>query len=259
VKHLLQICTAVTMLSFAGAATAETCLELGPDGSPQPLCMSTRHRLSAIATADGIDGGKHIVYDIGNRWRMNHRLLPAVATPSRVSRLLYSGKVADTRRNGVSLGAELAVGRFQSDDPASSAQLGALRGAARIELDNLIEHWQVALGALLLWDMDLLSTPDTLAVAEHRLAPLSAGLFEMQRASNPSSRLGVRVEAGRAWSSNEGWSPLLVARAGFEQLVMTVGEKPLWLYATASYESTDDAVRGELGFKVPLPTRWNPR
>lgn len=273
---------AIALAALVSTAHAEPkCTGVSSGGVPFASCFDPGNRLSLTAETSGIGGSlalRHIIKfddEPDLIWKMEHTLLDASydGFGDRFAGRVYRGVFLRHLRDGhivlpfgtpkkvflpFDIGGLVEVGSL-SWRPDMTANLGVVKTALLVDFARSRDfRTRFAIGPLTSWDIAL--TRDPLTIADHQVAPFTAGVANFHvEAANGLTLGDVRVEAGRVWHSTRGWETQAVAEATVERVILAVNDRPIALVAGARYETaTHDATAG-IGLRVVLFQRTDPR
>jgi hypothetical protein len=271
------VASAVVALAAAAApARADNgCTGVTADGGRFATCFDLGNRLSLTAGTDGFGGAiavRHLIRfedDPDLAWKMEHTVLEATHAgfSDRFSGVLYRGRYIRHARDGhivvplfgdarklflpFDIGALAEVGavRWQPD---ATATIGVIKTTALIDLARSREfRYLLAIGPVARWDVSLTRHP--VAIAEHAVAPFTAGLFACKLESASGLTWGeLRAEAGVAWHSRAGWKPELGTEATIERIVLAINDRPISLVAGVRHDSPTGETTVRIGVRIAI-------
>ena len=263
----------------AGAARAEDqCTGTTADGGRFATCFDLGNRLSLTAGTDGFGGAIALRFDDDPdlAWKMDHVLLDATGAglSDRFTGTLYRGRYLRHARDGhivlplpggarkvflpFDIGALAEVGTIRWR-PDATATLGVVKTAALIDLARSREfRYLLAVGPVARWDVDLARHP--IAVAEHTVAPFTAGLLALKLESPSGLTWGeLRAEAGVAWHGRTGWRPDASAEATLERIVLAINDHPIAITSGVQYDSLTGEAIARIGVRITVIQHVDPR
>jgi len=157
------------------------------------------------------------------------------------------------------VGGLFEVGHLQwkGMDPAS---LGIIKTALLVDVSRSRDfHERIAFGPVASWDVDLAGRQAQ--IADHRIAPFSAGRLELHFESSDGLTLwDLHGDAGTAWhSETKAWHPQVQAETSLERIVLAINDRPIALYALAHYDSLRAETIAALGVRIVLFDKTDPR
>ena len=273
---------ALAATGAARVARADGCTGTTARGGRFATCFDPGNRLSITAGSAGFGAGvalRHVIRfddEPDLVWKMSHAVLDVgyAGFEDRFAGLAYRGRFLRHARDGhlvlpfglprtiflpFDIGAEVEVGRlaWRPGDPI--ADVGVVKTALLIDLARSASfRWRLAFGPVGRWDMAVVRDPAR--VDHHVVAPFSAGLADASFESKNGILLAaLRVEAGTAWHSIGGWRPELTASATLERIVIAVNERPVALVLGSGYASATDELTVQVGARVVVVSRRDPR
>ena len=266
----------VVLAATAATARAENrCTGVTADGGRFATCFDVGNRLSLTAGTDGFGGGialRHLIRfddDPDLSWKMEHALIDATHAgfADRFTAVLYRGRYVCHARDGhlvlplfgnarkvflpFDIGAlvDVAAVRWQPDQAAT---IGVIKTAALIDLARSRDfRYLLAVGPVARWDVSLARHP--IAVADHAVAPFTAGLFAWRlESASGLTWAELRVEAGAAWHSRGDWRPDASAEATIERIVLAINDRPISLVAGARYDSLTGESVARIGVRIAI-------
>jgi hypothetical protein len=272
----------VALATATATARAESCTGTTADGRRFATCFDLGNRLSLTAGTTGFGGAialRHVIRfedDPDLVWKMEHTLVEATYAgfSDRFTGVLYRGRYLRHARDGhlvlplfgdarkvflpFDIGALAEVGRV-SWQPDGAATVGVIKTAALIELARSRDvRTLLAVGPVARWDVRLDRYP--IAIAEHAVAPFSAGLFAWRVESASGLTMGeLRVEAGAAWHSRTGWRPDASGEATLERIVIAVNDRPISVVAGVRYDSLTEEAVARVGVRIVIVQHPDPR
>ncbi len=245
-------------------------------------CFDPGNRLLMTATTEGYGGGillRHVVLfddEPDLIWKLEHELLVGHVGgfSGRYEAVLYSGRYLRHARDGhivlpfavakkvfipFDVGAEVEVGRVTGILGAPTFDLGVVRTVALIDISRS-ENFRrrLSIGSVVSWDMKILRDPT--AIEDHRVVPFSTGLLNAHFETSNGLTIGdARVEAGKAWSTSEGWHSALTAAVTLERVLIAVNDRPVSLFLAGRYENRAEELYGEVGVRFALFQRQDRR
>lgn len=269
----------IALVAHAAAAHAESCTGTSSHG-PFALCFDPGNRISVTAGSDGFGGAlalRHIIHfddEPDLVWKLEHVLFDATHAgfTDRFRGTLYRGYYMRHARDGhivLPLGEPKKV--FLPFDIGGFAEVGTLTWRDEptlrigvIETAGLLDFSRTrtfrrrfAIGPLARWDVDVV---DRRSVAEHLVAPFTAGLANLHLESESGRLVGdLRAEAGMVWSSTRGWQPEARAEASLERIVLAINDRPISLVLGVRYDSESAETIARVGARIVLFDRHDPR
>jgi hypothetical protein len=276
--------TAKTALLIAVAtaklAAADPCTGTSETGR-FATCFDPGNRLSLTAATDGFGGAIALRHEIHFQdepdlvWKLEH--IAADVTydgfADRFDGTLYRGRFLRHMRDGhivfpltgrkidthSDIGALFEVGHLQwkGMDPAT---LGVVKTALLVDVSRSHDfRRRIAFGPVANWDVDLAGRTTT--ISEHRIAPFSAGRFELHLESSDGLTVwDNHVEAGTAWhQAGSAWHRQLLAETSLERIVLAINDRPIALYGLARYDSLRAETIAALGVRIVVFDRAEPR
>ncbi len=281
----IAICCTVAgaLAGSAIRARAESrCTGATDDGARFPTCFDRGNRLYLIASTDGYGGGialRHVVRfeDAPDLiWKLEHHFLDARGSryAGTVRAELYSGRFLRHSRDGhvvlpfsvgrkiflpFDIGADASVARVIARLGAPRFRLSLFEGTALIDVSRSADfRRRLCVGALLSWEVEVARDP--LAMAEHEIAPFTAGVVDAHAESGSGlTAADLRLKAGRVWSNEHGWRTLLSAKVSLERVLVAINDRPLSVVLGASYRGLEDELRGQIGLEWALFQRTDSR
>jgi len=266
----------VTLALATVTARAENrCTGVTADGGRFATCFDLGNRLSLTAGTDGFGGAialRHRIQfddDPDLEWKMEHRLLDATHAGfvDRFTGVLYRGRYLRHARDGhivlplfgdarkvfvpFDIGALTEIGAVRWR-PDTTATVGVVKTAALIDLARSSDfRYLLAIGPVARWDISLTRHP--IAIAEHVVAPFTAGLLAAKLESASGLTWGeLHVEAGTVWRSRTGWRPDANAEATIERIVLAINERPVSLTAGVKYDSLTGERAAQIGVRIAV-------
>lgn len=284
---------ALIVLALAAApAHAERCTGVTAEGSRFVTCFDLGNRLSITAGTDGFGGGialRHVITfddEPDLIWKLDHRITETThaAFTNRFEGTVYAGRYIRHARDGhivlplgtpkkiflpFDIGAMAEVGTIRWRDDASPVELTMIKMGALVDLSRTRTfRRRFTLGPVTRWDVELARDPTgdlmpRLAVDEHVVSPFSTGMLELAFESLEGRTAGsLRVEAGTAWSSLNGWRAEARAEATLERIVIAINDRPVSLVVGARYQIREDAdpeATARIGARIVLFDRRDAR
>lgn len=271
---------AAALAGLGSGASADPCTGSNARGK-FATCFDPGNRLSLTAATDGFGGAIGIRHEIhfedepDLKWKLEHVVGDATydAFMNRFDGTLYRGRFLRHSRDGhivfpltgtkifthSDIGALFEVGHLQwkGMDPAS---LGIVKTALLVDVSRSSNfRRRIAFGPVASWDVDLAGHDAT--IAQHRVAPFSAGRVELHLESDDGLTLwDVHGEAGTAWHQSVGaWQTQYLAETSLERIVLAVNDRPIALYGMARYDSLRAEGLAALGVRIVLFDRADPR
>ena len=268
------------ILLAASTAAAAPCTGESARGT-FVTCFDPGNRLSVTAATDGFGGALalrheiHFVDEPDLVWKLEHVFFDTTYDGFRddFDGTLYKGRFFRHARNGhivlpfgdpkgvflhSDIGAIFEVGHlsWRGMDPAS---FGIVKTALLTDVTRSKDfRTHLAIGPVGSWDVDL--TPASVKVANHRIAPFSAGLVELHLESDDGlSILNVRGEAGTAWHTTGQWHPFALGEADLERIVLAINDRPIALYGLARYDSARSEATAAIGVRIVLVAKTDQR
>ncbi len=277
---------AVALVAAAAPATARAddtrCTGKTSAGGRFATCFDPGNRFLLAATTEGYGGGilvRHVMLfddEPDLVWKLEHELLAGQVGgfSDRYGAVLYAGRYLRHARDGhvvlpfavankvflpFDVGAEAEVGRVTGILGAPTFDLGVVRTVALIDISRSDSfRRRLSIGSVVSWDMKILRDPT--AIEDHRIVPFSTGLLNAHfEASNGLTIADARVEAGKAWSTNDGWYSALTAAVTLERVLLAVNDRPVSLFLAGRYENRADELYGEVGVRFALFQRQDRR
>lgn len=145
--------------------------------------------------------------------------------------------------------AEVGAVRWRPD---ATATVGVVKTAALIDLARSRDfRYLLAIGPVARWEINLARHP--IAIADHAVAPFTAGLFAGKLESASGLTWGeLRVEAGTAWHSRTGWRPDANAEATIERIVLAINDRPVSVTAGMKYDSLTGEQIARIGVRIAV-------
>lgn len=269
-------------LATATARAENPCTGVTADGGRFATCFDLGNRLSLTAGTNGFGGAialRHLIQfddDPDLEWKMEHTLFDATHAgfSDRFTGVLYRGRYVRHARDGhivlplggdarkvflpFDIGALTEVGAVRWR-PDATATVGVVKTAALIDLARSRDfRYLLAIGPVARWDISLTRHP--IAIAEHAVAPFTAGLFAGRLESASGLTWGeLRVEAGTAWHGRTGWRPDANAEATIERIVLAINDRPLSLTAGVQYNSLTGETFARLGVRIAIVQHMDQR
>lgn len=269
------VASALVALVAATARAENPCTGVTASGGRFATCFDLGNRLSLTAGTNGFGGAialRHLIRfedDPDVVWKMEHTLLDATHAgfSDRFTGVLYRGRYIRHARDGhlvlplfgdtrkvflpfdIGALAEVGMVRWQPD---RAATVGVIKTAALIDLARSRDfHYLLAVGPVAHWEVRLDRHP--IAIAEHVVAPFSAGLFAFKLESSSGLTWGeLRVEAGTAWHSRTGWMPDVNSEATIERIVLAINDRPISLVAGVRYDSLTEETSARIGVRIAI-------
>lgn len=238
-------------------------------------CFDPGNRLLLAATTEGYGGGillRHVMLfddEPDLIWKLEHELLVGQVGgfSHRYEAVLYFGRYLRHARDGhivlpfavakkvflpFDVGAEAEVGRVTGILGAPTFELGVVRTVALIDISRSDDfRRRLSIGSIVSWDMKILRDPT--AIQDHRVIPFTTGLLNAHFETSDGLTIGdARVEAGKAWSTDEGWYSNLTAAVTLERVLIAVNDRPVSLFLAGRYENRADELYGEVGVRFAL-------
>ncbi len=280
------ILVAVALVAAAAPATARAddtrCTGKTSADGRFATCFDPGNRLLFAATTEGYGGGillRHVMLfddEPDLIWKLEHELAfgQVGGFSDRYKAVLYSGRYLRHARDGhivlpfavakkvfipFDVGAEAEVGRVSGILGAPTFELGLVRTVALIDISRSANfRRRLSIGTVVSWDMKLRRDP--VAVDDHLIVPFSTGLLNAHFESSNGLTIGdARVEAGKAWSVNDGWYNALEAAVTLERVLIAVNDRPVSLFLGGRYENRADELYGEVGLRFALFQRQDRR
>jgi hypothetical protein len=245
-------------LAAATEARAERCVARTESGEPFPVCFDVGNQLFVSGGTSGFGGGIRLRHAMtfddepDLTWKLEHRLLEgsALGLDHEIDGAVYRGRYLRHARDGhlvlplglpkkiflpFDIGAETAVGtvrRGHADDAA--LEIGAVRVAGLIDWSRTSSfRKRLAIGVLGHWDMSVDSAEPE--ILEHRVMPLTGLAASAGFESASGLTLGsAAIEAGRAWSTSEGWEWSARASVNAERTLIAINDRPLSIQLEAA-------------------------
>jgi len=274
-----QTTLVIALLAAAAPAHADSCT--GERGGKFAACFDPGNRLSITAGTAGVGGAielRHVIHfddEPDLVWKLDHTLLAVNhgAWADRLSFTLYRAHYMRHSRDGhiviplgepkkvfmhSDIGAYVESGTIEWRDQPTT-RLGVVRVAGLVDFARKKDFSaRVAFGPLARWDVDLMQ--DTHSVRAHFVAPFTAGMANLHLESDDGRTLGdVRFEAGAIWRSDAGWGPEIRGEASVERIVLAINDRPISLLLGARYESETHEAIGQVGARIVLLQRRDPR
>jgi hypothetical protein len=265
------------MAAPAPARADPRCTGTTATGGRFAACFDPGNRLFVHATTAGTGGG--IVLRHALRfddepdlvWKLEHRVLVAHVRTSgpanHLEAVAYAGRYLRHARDGhvvipfsvgrklflpFDVGADAEAGRISALAGDARLEVGVVRTAALIDLSRSESfRRRLCVGALIRWDVQMDREP--LAIAEHVVAPLSAGVIDAHAESkNGLTAADLRFEGGKAWSSAGGWRTDLWAELSLERILVAINDRPLSVILGARYRTVTEELRAQIGVRFAL-------
>ena len=269
------VASALVALAAATARAENHCTGVTADGGRFATCFDLGNRLSLTAGTDGFGGAialRHLIRfddDPDLEWKMQHTLLDATHAgfSDRFTGVLYRGRYIRHARDGhivlplfgdarrvflpFDIGALAEVGAVRWW-PDATATVGVVKTAALIDLARSRDfRYLLAVGPVARWDVSLARHP--IAIAEHVVAPFTAGLFAGKLESASGLTWGeLRVEAGIAWHSGTGWRPDANVEVTIERIVLAINDRPISLTTGVQYDSPTGETIARIGVRIAI-------
>lgn len=253
-------------LGLAWSATSATGGAGGDPGSGAgiPGAAASSEPVGSMAIAV-----RHVMTtdDPGVWWRLEHVVLDARVGRDSTRGVLYSGRYVRHARDGrivlptspprklylpFDLGAEAEVGRIATRGGADRIDVGVVRTGFFGELLRSPSfRRRLELGVAARWDLTGSASSSDLTVTEHRVAPftlvMAAAHFE---SASGLTSLDLAAEAGRTWSTERGWESTAAASGALERILLAVNNRPLSVYARASYDARGAGGAAWVGLRI---------
>lgn len=241
-------------------------------------CFDPGNRVLVEASTAGYGGeirARHrVTVEPGLWWRLEHRMLAALAGPARLQGALYEGRYLRHARDGhivlpfrptskifvpFDIGAEAGLGRIDWRYADDAVELDAVRVALLFELTRASHaRHRLAVGPVARWGLRI-DDSSIATVRDHRVIPFSRGLLDAYwEAANGLTMAGVRVEAGATWSSTGGWQRDLTAEATVERVLVAINDRPMSIRMTGRYDGVVGEWRSIIGIRLALQQRIVP-
>lgn len=264
----------------AKLAAADPCTGTSETGR-FATCFDPGNRLSLTAATDGFGGAIALRHEIHFQdepdlvWKLEHHVADVTydGFSDRFDGTLYSGRFLRHMRDGhivfpltgtkinthSDIGAlfEVAHLQWKGMDPAT---LGIVKTALLVDVSRSRDfRRRIALGPVANWDVDLAGR--TTQIAEHRVAPFSAGRLELHLESSDGLTVWNNfIEAGTAWhQAGSVWQRQLLAETSLERIVLAINDRPIALYGMARYDSLRAETIAALGLRIVVFDRADPR
>jgi hypothetical protein len=272
---------ALVALAATSARAEPNCTGTSSGGDKFAACFDPGNRLSVTAETSGFGGSlelRHIINfddEPDLIWKLDHTMLDAsyAGFEDRFAGRLYRGVFIRHLRDGhivlpfgtpkkiflpFDIGGLFEVGNV-TWSPDMTATLGVIKTALLFDFARSRDfHTRFAIGPLASWDIAL--TRDPVAVADHAVAPFTAGLADLRIEGKNGLTFGeLRVEAGRSWHTTRGWQTGAVAEATVERVVLAVNDRPIALVAGARYDTVAHEATAGIGVRLVLFQRADPR
>jgi len=279
----LAVAVALVAASAPARADDTRCTGKTPAGGRFAICFDPGNRLLLAATTEGYGGGlllRHIMLfddEPDLIWKLEHEFLVGRVGgfSDRYDAVLYSGRYLRHARDGhivlpfavskkifipFDVGADAQVGRIGGVLGAPTFELGVVRTVALIDISRSEDFKRrLSIGTVVSWDMKVVHDP-TNALEDHRIVPFSTGLLNGHFETKSGLTIGdARVEAGKAWSANDGWYSALTAAVTLERVLIAVNDRPVSLFLGGRYENIDEQLYGEVGVRFALFQRQDRR
>ena len=264
----------------ASPARADSCTGESAPGR-FATCFDPGNRLSITAGTAGLGGAidlRQIVHfddEPDLVWKLDHTLLAVEhgTWADRLSFTLYRAHYMRHSRDGhivlplgepkkvflhSDIGAYVESGTIEWRD-LPTTRLGVVRVAGLVDFARKKDFTaRVAFGPLARWDVDLMQA--THRVQAHQVAPFTAGMANLHLESDNGLTSGdLRFEAGAIWRSDAGWGPEIHGEASIERVVLAINDRPISLVLGARYESETHETIGQIGARIVLLHRRDPR
>jgi hypothetical protein len=264
----------------AHVAAADPCTGANANGR-FATCFDPGNRLSLTAATDGFGGALQLRHEIHFEderdlvWKLEHVAADVTYNgfTDRFDGTLYRGRFLRHMRDGhiiipltgtkifthSDIGGLFEVGHLQwkGMDPAS---LGIIKTALLVDISRSRDFKErVAIGPVASWDVDLAGRQAQ--IAEHRIAPFSAGRLELHFESDNGLWVwDLHGDAGEAWhSETKAWHTQVQGETSLERIVLAINDRPIALYALAHYDSLRAEAFGALGLRIVVLDRADPR
>lgn len=220
------------------------------------ICFDLGNRLVVSGGTDGLGGEiavRHLIRtdDPGVTWRFEHRMLAFTLGGHVDAATLYEARYLRHSRDGYltlpsspprrihlpfDVGVDATVLGVTVREDAARATVRVIRAGAFADFTRSRDfRRRLAVGLTMRWDADV--DVGAREAAGHRVVPFSGGTVDAAWESRDGLwRLGARADGGLAWSDEDGWTPFVEAQAGAERVLVAVNDRPLSVYAQASYD-----------------------
>lgn len=260
--------TIVALAIAPATAAAERCVGETDSGERFPTCFDTGNQLFISAGTAGFGGGIRLRHAMrfddepDLTWKLEHQLLAgaALGIDREIAAVIYRGRYIRHARDGhlvlplgkpkkifvpFDVGAEASVGEIIRDHDADGFELGVVRIAGLLDLARTASfRRRLAIGVLARWDMEVIDAGSELAIAEHRVIPLSGITASAAFESASGLTLGsASFEAGRQWSTLGGWRWGGRARVVAERTLIAINDRPLSIQLEAAARLPDAELR----------------
>lgn len=275
----IALTAGLLLASRAAHAQDDPCVRTDAQARRLVVCFDPGNRVLLGASTEGYGGELRVRHRIttepGVWWRLEHRMLAAVAGSTRLRGALYEARYLRHARDGhivlpfrptskifvpFDVGAEVGLGRLDWRYADDVLDLDAVRVALLFELTRASHaRRRLAVGTVARWGMRL-DEEDIAAVRDHRVAPFSRALLDAHVESHSGLTLaGLRVEAGTEWSRNTGWRNDITAEATLERVLIAINDQPVSLYLAGGYQGQELGWRGQIGVRLALTWKHAPR
>jgi hypothetical protein len=271
----------VLVCGLAGAARAE-CTAVDRHGDPYATCFSPGNRLVLEVALDG-DGGDlgaggeiavrrtYATVDPGITWRLEHHFARTLVAAGGWRATLYDGRAVRHARDGYltlptspprrfflpfDVGAEATLldarGRSLDEEvKVGLVRVGALGDLARADSFRR----RVSLAVVLRWDADV----TTASLVRHHVAPFSVGSLGVHLESRDGlTAMDLHLEGGAVWASDGGWRSELVGSLEAERVLAALNDRPISLFAVATYDPLAREGHVHAGLRVALVSSHRP-
>lgn len=256
----------------AGRASADPCVQTDRLGA-FAVCFDLGNRLALAAGTRGFGGEIDVRHRVrvtdSVLWRLEHRgFATTVGYPGLdpgYTATLHEGRYTYHVRDGrltipaarravhlpFDVGAESLLLRVTGRTDSTRAQLRVIQAGAFVDFARAATFGRrLAIGTGVSWEMDV--DGGAIDVLENRVSPFSTVFVDAYAETrNGLTRAHLRVEAGARWSDISGWHRTATATTSLERVVLSIQDRPLTLYAEATWTDPGD-VTATIGARFAL-------
>lgn len=271
------------VLVAAVPARAEPCTGVTGSGGRFATCFDPGNRLSVTAGSDGFGGAlalRHVIRfedEPDLVWKLAHVIADVrhAGFEDRFTGVVYQGRFLRHARDGhlllplgrtpkkiflpFDVGGLAEAGRVTWQADTTLVRVGVVKVAPLVDLARTRSfRRRLAFGPVARWDAEL--DREQRLVARHHVAPFTAGLVELAvETANGRTIAQLAIEGGAVWQSGQGWQRSAQAQASLERVVLAVNDRPIALTLGARYETATEEATAQVGARVVLVQRRDPR